>query len=150
MKVLKDPGQVLQIMDAKLNELRKKFDEADEDDAAEISGQEVAIINIAGHTRYAIEDHGYFGVGDMECVYEYVDDAKEKDHEYHSNPRDTWFMKGLAKGAAWAMKEIEKRMEEPWRTKNGKRKLSTRRKPAQRRSPFFVRRCRRRVCRSSR
>lgn len=28
MKVLKDPGQVLQIMNRKLNELRKKFDEA--------------------------------------------------------------------------------------------------------------------------
>lgn len=44
-------------------------------------------------------------------AYEYVDDAKEKDHEYR-NPRDTWFMKGLAKRAAWAMQEIEKRMEE--------------------------------------
>ena len=111
MKVLKDPGQVLQIMDRKLDELHKKFDEAGEKEAAEISGQEVAIIDIAGHIRYAVEDHGYFGVGDMECVYEYVDDAKEKDHEYR-NPRDTWFMKGLAKRSAWALKEIEKRMEE--------------------------------------
>ena len=46
----------------------------------------------------------------MARVYDYVDDAKEKDHEY-CNPRDTWFMKGLAKRAAWALKEIEKRME---------------------------------------
>lgn len=148
MKVLKDPDQVLQIMNRKLDELRKKFDAADGEEASEISGQEVAIIDIAGHIRHAIEDHGYFGVEDMACVYEYVDDAKEKDHEYR-NPRDTWFMKGLAKRAAWAMQEIEKRMEEePWRTKNGKRKLSTRRKPAQRRSTFFVGRCRRRACRS--
>ena len=29
MKVLKDPDQVLQIMNRKLNELRKKFDEAE-------------------------------------------------------------------------------------------------------------------------
>ena len=111
MKVLKDPGQVLQIMNRKLNELRKKFDEADGEEASEISGQEVAIIDIAGYIRHAIEDHGYFVVEDMECVYEYVDDAKEKDHEYR-NPRDTWFMKGLAEGAAWALKEIEKRAEE--------------------------------------
>lgn len=111
MKVLKDADKVLHIMDAKLNELRKKFDEADEDDAAEISGQEIAIIDIAGDIRHAIEDHGYFGVEDMARVYDYVDDAKEKDHEYR-NPRDTWFMKGLAKRAAWALKEIEKRMEE--------------------------------------
>ena len=94
MKVLKNPGQVLQIMNRKLNELRKKFDEADGEEASEISGQEVAIIDIAGHIRHATEDHGYFGVEDMACVYEYVDDAKGKDHEYR-NPRDTWFMKGL-------------------------------------------------------
>ena len=111
MKVLKDPDQVLQIMDAKLDELRKKFDAADGEEASEISGQEAAIISIAGHIRHAVEDRGYFGAEDIAWVYEYVDDAKEKDHEYR-NPRDTWFMKGLAKRAAWAMQEIEKRMEE--------------------------------------
>lgn len=109
MKVLKDPDQVLQIMTRKLNELRKKFDEADGEEASEISGQEDAISSIAFHIRHAIEDHGCFGVEDMACVYEYVDDAKEKYHEYR-NPRDTWFMKGLAKRAAWALQEIEKRM----------------------------------------
>ena len=111
MKALKNTGNVLEIMCRKLNELRKKFDEADGEEASEISGQEVAIIDIAGHIRHALEDHGYFGVEDMACVYEYVDDAKEKDHEYR-NPRDTWFMKGRAKRAAWVLKEIEKRMEE--------------------------------------
>lgn len=73
--MLKNQGQVLRIMRAKLDELHKRFVEA--------------------------------------CVYEYVDDAKEKDHEYR-NPRDTWFMKGLAKGAAWACVGLEDRMmEEP-------------------------------------
>lgn len=109
MKVLKDQDQVLQIMDTKLDELYERFDEADGEEASEISGQEVAIIDIAGGIRHALEDHGYFGAEDMARVYEYVDDAKEKDHEYR-NPRDTWFMKGLAKRAAWAMQEIEKRM----------------------------------------
>ena len=109
MKVLKDPEQVLQIMNRKLDELHKKFDEADGEEASEISGQEVAIIDIAGDIRHAIEDHGYFGVEDTECVYEYVDDAKENAHEYR-NPRDTWFMKGLAEGATWVMQEIERRM----------------------------------------
>lgn len=111
MKVLKDPDQVLQIMDRKLDELHKRYIEADGKEATEIGGQEAGIIRIARHIRHAVEDHGYFGVEDMACVYEYVDDAKEKDHEYR-NPRDAWFMKGLAKGAAWAMQEIEKRMEE--------------------------------------
>ena len=109
MKVLKDPDQVLQIINRKLNELHKKFDEADGEEASEIGGQEAAIIRIARHIHHAIEDHGYFGADDIAWVYEYVDDAKEKDHEYR-NPRDTWFMKGLAKRAAWAMQEIEKRM----------------------------------------
>lgn len=40
MKVLKDVGQVLQIMDAKLDELHKRFLEADGEKATEISGQE--------------------------------------------------------------------------------------------------------------
>lgn len=111
MKVLKDPGQVLEIMIRKLNELHKKFDEADGEDASEIGGQEVAISRLAGRIRHAIEDHGYFGVDDMACVYDYVDNAKEQAHEYR-NPRDTWFMKGLAKRAAWVLQEIEKRMEE--------------------------------------
>lgn len=48
MKVLKDPGQVLQIMNRKLDELRKKFDAADGEEASEISGQEVSILDIAG------------------------------------------------------------------------------------------------------
>lgn len=39
MKVLKNQGQVLQIINRKLNELRKKFDEADGEEASEISGQ---------------------------------------------------------------------------------------------------------------
>lgn len=111
MKVLKDPDQVLHIMDRKLDELHKRFDEAGEKEDAEISGQEVAISSVAMHIRHAIEDHDYFRVEDMACVYAYVDDAKEKAHEYR-NPRDTWFMKGLAEGATWVMKEIEKRMEE--------------------------------------
>lgn len=110
MKVLKDADQVLHIMDAKLDELYERYDKATGEEAAEISGKDVAIIDIAGHIRHALEDHGYFGVEDMACVYEYVDDAKEKDHEYR-NPRDTWFAKGLAKGAAWACVGLEARME---------------------------------------
>ncbi|GAA6389262.1 hypothetical protein [Dialister sp. i34-0019-2H8] len=111
MKVLKDPNQVLRIMRAKLDELHKRFVEAGVGESTEISGQESAIIDIAGNIRHAIEDHGCFGADDMKCVYDYVDDAKEKCREY-CNPRDTWFMKGRAEGAIWAMKEIEKRMEE--------------------------------------
>ena len=65
MKVLKNPDQVLQIMNRKLDELHKRFDEADEKEATEISGQEAAIISVAGHIRHAIEDYGYFGVKDM-------------------------------------------------------------------------------------
>ena len=111
MKVLKDVDKVLHIMDAKVDEFHKRFDEADEEKAAEIYGQEDAIGSIAFHIRHAIEDHGYFGVEDMACVYDYVDDAKGKDYE-HPNPRDTWFMKGIAKGAAWACAKLEDRMED--------------------------------------
>lgn len=111
MKILKDPGQVLQIISRKLNELRKKFDEADGEEASEISGQEVSIICVKNHIRCAIEDHHRFDGSDMAGVYEYAADTKRSAREY-GNPRDTWYMKGRAKGTAWALKEIEKRMEE--------------------------------------
>lgn len=113
MKVLKDPDGALRVMGAKLDELRKsrkRFPGLTGKETAEIYGQESAIISVARHIRHAIEDHDYFGVEDMACVYEYVDNTKEKDHEY-SNPRDTWFMKGLAEGAAWACVGLEARME---------------------------------------
>lgn len=110
MKVLKDPNQVLRIMNAKLDELHKKFDEADGEEASKIIGQEIAIISIAGHIRRTIEVYDYFRVKDLEGVYEYVDNAIENAREYRSNPRDTWLMKGFAKGAAWALQEIEERM----------------------------------------
>lgn len=111
MKVLKDPGQVLQIMNRKLDELHKKYDAAEGNEATEIGGQEAAIIRIARHIHHAIEDHGYFGADDIAWVYYYVDDAEGEANKHHRNPRDTWFMKGRAEGATWTMKEIEKRME---------------------------------------
>lgn len=111
MKVLKDPGQVLQIMDAKLDELHKKFREAkDELEETEVFRESVSIIGIAWHIRRMIEGHGYFDESDMADVYEYAAKAKGSVREY-SNPRDTCYRKACAKGAAWALKEIEKRME---------------------------------------
>lgn len=116
MKVLKDPVQALQVMDAKLDELRKSrkrlFTEADGKEATEISGQETAIIRIAAYIRLAIKHHGCFGSKDMACIYIYADDAKEEVKKYYSNPRVTWFVKGLAEGAAWACVGLEVRMEE--------------------------------------
>ena len=112
MKTLKDPGQVLEIMRAKLDELHKRYIEADGKEATEIGGQEAAIIRIARHIRHVIEDHGCFGADDIAWVYYYAGDAEGEANKYHRNPRDIWFMKGLAKRAAWAMQEIEKRMEE--------------------------------------
>lgn len=112
---LKDPDRVLRVMDAKLDELRKSrkgFPELTGKEAAEIYGQETAIIRIAVYIRYAIKDHGCFGVEDMAHVYEYVDGAKEGANKYYHNPLVTWFAKGLAKGAAWACVGLEARMEE--------------------------------------
>lgn len=116
MKVLKDPVQALQVMDAKLDELRKSrkrlFTKAEGKEAIEISGQETAIIRIAAYIRLAIKHHGCFGSEDMACIYIYADDAKEEAKKYYSNPRVTWFVKGLAEGAAWACVGLEVRMEE--------------------------------------
>ena len=116
MKVLKDPDQVLHILDAKLDELRKsrkRFTEAYGKEATELEGQEPAIIRIAAYIRIAIKHHGCFGAGDMACVRIYADDAKEESNKPFNNPRVTWFVKGLAKGAAWACVGLEDRMMEP-------------------------------------
>ena len=88
MKVLKDPDQVLQILDQKLEELHKKFDEAKGLKAAEIFGQETAIIRILSRIRNAIDDHEKFDESDMAGVYAYAADAKKNAYE-HLNPRDT-------------------------------------------------------------
>ncbi len=108
---MKDTGKVLQIMNRKLNELHKKFDEAEEKpETLEIVGKDASIASIARYIRRTIEDHGGFNEGNMADVYEYAADTKRSAREY-SDPRTTWYMKGLAEGAAWALKEIEKRME---------------------------------------
>lgn len=63
MKVLKDPGRVLRVMDEKLDELRKsrkRFPGLTGKETAEIYGQETAIIHIAVHIRHAIKGHGCF------------------------------------------------------------------------------------------
>ena len=115
MKILKDPGQVLRVMDAKLDELhesRKRFPMLPGKEVAENYGQETAIIHIAVHIRRAIKDHGCFAVEYMAHVYEYVDGAKEGANKYFHNPLVPWFAKGLAKGSAWACVGLETRMEE--------------------------------------
>lgn len=117
MKVLKDPCQALQIMDTKLDKLRKSrkrlFTKAEGKEATEISGQETAIIRIADYIRHVIKYYGYFEDEDMACVHKYADDAKEEADKPFRNPRVTWFVKGLAKGAAWACVGLEDRMMEP-------------------------------------
>lgn len=110
---LKDPDRVLRVMDAKLDELhesRKGFPELTGKEAAEIYGQETAIIRIAAYIRYAIKDHG-FGEEAMARVYDYVEDTEEEANKYYHNPLVTWFAKDLAKGAAWACVGLEARME---------------------------------------
>lgn len=111
MKVLKNPAQVLQILMEKEIQLCKKFLEAEGEEASRISGKEISIGCVRGHIRYAMSDHRGFNDADMAVIYEYVANTKKAVHEY-SNPRDTWYMKGCAEGAAWALREIESRMEE--------------------------------------
>ena len=63
MKVLKDPDQVLQIMNRKLDELHKKFKETEDKlEEAEIYGQKTSIIRVRNHIRCAIEYRHRFDV----------------------------------------------------------------------------------------
>lgn len=112
MKILKDPGQVLQIISRKLNELHKRFKETEDKlEEAEIYGQKTSIIRVRNHIRCAIEYRHRFDESDMAGVYEYAADTKRSAREY-GDLWDTWYMKGLAKGAAWARVGLEDRMME--------------------------------------
>lgn len=112
MKVLKDAGQVLHIMNRKLDELHKKFKETDDElEEAEIYGQKTSIISVRNRIRCAIEYRHRFDESDMAGVYEYAADTKRSAREY-SDPWDTWYMKGRAEGAAWACVGLEDRMME--------------------------------------
>lgn len=111
MKALKDANQVLQIMNRKLDELQKKFYETEDKlEEAEIYGQKASISCVKNHIRCAIEYHHRFDGSVLAGVYKYAADAKKSAREY-GDSWDTWYMKGRAEGAAWALKEIEKRME---------------------------------------
>lgn len=113
MKVLKDPVQALQIMDKKLDKLRKKFYEyEDRPEEAEIHGQEISIICVKNHISCAIKRNHSFDEDDMEGVYKYAADTKRNAREY-GDIWDTRYMKGRADGAAWACVWLEDRMEEP-------------------------------------
>ena len=110
MKVLKNQDQVLEIMSRKLDKLKKEFNEVeDEFEEAEIHGQKVSIICVRNRIRRAIKYRHRFDESDMAGVYEYVADTKKSAREY-GDSWDTWYMKGRVEGAAWALKEIEKRI----------------------------------------
>ena len=107
MKILKDPDQVLRVMNAKLDELRKsrkRLPGLTGKETAEIYGQETAIIHVAVHIRHAIKGQGCFEEEAMARVYDYVEDAEEEANKYYHNPLVTWFAKDLAKGAAWGVR----------------------------------------------
>lgn len=56
MKILKDPDQVLQIMNRKLDKLNKEFNEVeDELETLEIVGEDASITSIAWYIRHTIE-----------------------------------------------------------------------------------------------
>lgn len=57
MKVLKDAEKVLHIMDAKLDELHKRFAEADGEEAAAISRQATAGRRAINHPRHPESRH---------------------------------------------------------------------------------------------
>lgn len=111
MKVLKDPDQVLHIMDAKLDELYERFDKANGEEAAEISGQVFGILEVQQIIREAVAARDCFAEEDLEYTRQHIAD-KGNVHYKTQKPEEAWFLKGADKGFDWARLEIEKRMEE--------------------------------------
>lgn len=111
MKVLEDPVYVLHIMDAKLDELYERFDKANGEEAAEISGQVFGILEVQQIICEAVAVRDCFAEEDLEYTRQHIAD-KGNVHYKTQKPEEAWFLKGADKGFDWARLEIEDRMEE--------------------------------------
>lgn len=96
MKVLKDPDDLFRAMNRKEREYQRAIDDASDDARAKAVGRAMAVRYISILVGSITLDRD-FTEADMERLRENV---------------EAWLARGRVEGAAWALKEIEKRMEE--------------------------------------
>lgn len=113
MKVLKDPASLFRAMNRKEREYQRAIDDAsDVAKAAKAAGQGIAVRHISILVGSITLDRD-FTECDMKRIRDYTNHTGKrlKLHE-DSTYYEAWLARGRAEGAAWALKEIEKRMED--------------------------------------
>lgn len=113
MKVLKDPDDLFLAMNRKKQEYGRIVSNSSGQGAAEAMGQVIANNKITIMVCSIVFERD-FTEYDLERVRDYIARAVKKlkmYEEFSDCDCEAWFTRGRAEGAAWALQEIEKRME---------------------------------------
>lgn len=112
MKVLKDPYDLFRAMNRKVHECQQVIGNASDVARAKAAGRATAVLRISILVDLITLDRD-FTEADMERVREYADRKERVAKRYGDLENvEAWIARGCVEGAAWALKEIEKRMEE--------------------------------------
>lgn len=112
MKVLKDPDDLILAMHRKRLEYERDIGDADDVTRAKAAGCVIAVVHILTLVS-AITFSRDFTEADMERPREYADREERVAERYDGCENvEAWLARGRVEGAAWALQEIEKRMEE--------------------------------------
>lgn len=114
MKILKDPDDLFRAMNRKRSEYGRIVSNSSGQGGAEAMGQAIANHEIVIMVGSIILDRN-FTEYDLKRVRDYMAHAEKRLKLYENFSGcdcEPWFTRGRVEGAAWALKEIEKRMEE--------------------------------------
>ena len=112
MKVLKNPDDLILAMHRKRLEYERDIGDADDVTRAKVAGCVIAVVHILTLVS-AITFSRDFTEADMERPRKYAGRKERVAEQYGDRENvEAWLARGCVKGATWALKEIEKRMEE--------------------------------------
>lgn len=111
MKILKDSADLFRAMNRKEYEYQRGIDDVSGVVRAKAVGRAMAVLRISILVGSITLDRD-FTEADMERVREYADRKERVAERYDDRENvEAWLARGHVEGAAWALKEIEKRME---------------------------------------
>lgn len=112
VKVLKDGFDFFLAMNRKERECQQAIDDASDVARVKAVGGAMAVLHISILVGSITFDRD-FTETDMEETREYADREERVAERYDDRENvEAWLARGRAEGAAWALQEIEKRMEE--------------------------------------
>lgn len=111
MKVLKDPDDLFRAMNRKEREYERAIDDASDVARAKAAGSAIAVRHISILVGSITLDRD-FTEADMERLRWYANREERIAERYDDREiLEAGLARGRVEGAAWALKEIEKRME---------------------------------------